>query len=148
MKKPPALLVTLESAKADPALRRRGRGARKILVTEAYPGEQEAAESIWRPPGGPGKCLVQVMRDTEVASFTERAPQDRHYHKIATEIYIVLEGSMTIEVEGDDYNLGAGDMIVVNPGAAHQVKPGRSKFICRVVAVNCGGPADKYLAGE
>jgi mannose-6-phosphate isomerase-like protein (cupin superfamily) len=129
-------------------MRRAGLGARKILVTEIYSGEQEAAESIWGPPAGSGNCPVQVMRDTEMASFNERAPQDRHYHKVGTEIYMVLEGSMTIEVEGDDYHLVAGDLIVVNPYAAHQVKPGQTEFICRVVTVNCGGAADKYMADE
>lgn len=137
----------MESAKADPALRPGGRGARKILVTEIYPGEEEAAvDSTWGAPDGSNKCQVQVMRDAEVAIFTERAAQDRHYHKLGTEIYMVLEGRMIIEVEGADYCLAAGDMIVVNPDAVHQVKPDRAEFVCRVVTVNCGGAADKYLA--
>ena len=61
-------------------------------------------------------------------------------------MYMVLEGGMTIEVEGKDYMLLAGDMIVVNPGAVHQVKPEGTKFLCRVVTPNCVGSSDKYSA--
>jgi mannose-6-phosphate isomerase-like protein (cupin superfamily) len=147
MKKPPALLVTLKDAKSDPALLPSGRGARKIVVTEIYSDKEKAAsEIIWKPPRAEDKSPVQIMKDTEVAVFTHRASQDRHYHKIGTEIYMVLEGRMIIEVEGVDYSLAAGDMIVVNPWAAHRVKPDETEFVCRVITANCGGDADKYLA--
>lgn len=149
MKKPPALFITLEAAKADPALLPGGRGARKMLVTEIYPDEEEAAGEItWKPPTLSGKCPVQVMCDTEMACFTHRASQDRHYHKVATEIYMVLEGRMNVEVEGEDYSLIAGDVIVVNPGAIHQIRPEGTEFLCRVVTANCGGASDKYVADE
>jgi quercetin dioxygenase-like cupin family protein len=145
VKKPSALVVRLEAVKRDGALRPEGRGARKILVTEIYPAkEMETTEVLWNPPVGEEKCSVQVTTDTEVAVFTQTARQDRHYHKTGTEIYMVLEGTMVIEVEGEDYTLSAGDMIVVQPGATHEVKPEGTEFLCRVVTANCGGAADKY----
>ena len=58
---------------------------------------------------------------------------------------MVMEGEMVIEVDGKEYPLLAGDMIVVNPGATHQVKPEGTEFLCRVVTVNCGGDADKDI---
>ena len=147
MKKPPAMIVTLKEAKSDPALLPGGRGARKLVVTEIYPDKEKTADVIlWKPPGEFDKSPVRIMKDTEVAIFTHHASQDRHYHKLGTEIYMVLEGRMTIEVEGTDYSLTAGDMIVVNPCAAHQVRPEDSEFICRVITTNCGGASDKYLA--
>ena len=147
MRQPPALLIKLESMKRDAALEPGNRGARKILVTELYPAkESEAVHVEWNPPADSGKCPVQVTKNIEVAVFTHNITQDRHLHKLGTEMYMVLEGEMTIEVEGQDYTLLAGDMIVVNPGAAHQVKPQGTKFICRVVTANCGGNADKYHA--
>jgi quercetin dioxygenase-like cupin family protein len=85
------------------------------------------------------------MKDTEVAVFSQRALQDRHYHRLGTEMYMVLEGRMEIEVAGKNYVLFPGDMIVVNPNAVHQVKPEGTEFICRVVTVNCGGAPDKYV---
>jgi mannose-6-phosphate isomerase-like protein (cupin superfamily) len=145
MKRPPALFVTLKEAKRDPALLPGGRGARKIVVTEIYSDKEEVAvEVIWKPPAETSKSPVQVMKDAEVAIFSHRASQDRHYHKIGTEIYMVLEGRMIIEVEGTDYGLAQGDMMVVNPWTAHQVKTEGTEFICRVVTLNCGGASDKY----
>ncbi len=147
MSKPPALFVALDAAKTDPALAAGGRGARKILVTEIYPeSETDATVVTWQPPapdGGGDPCHVLMTHDTEVAIFNQHASQDRHRHHAATEIYMVLEGRMTIEVEGHDYALAAGDMVVVNPGATHLVKSEGARFLCRIVTVNCGGARDK-----
>lgn len=147
MKRPAALVVTLDAVKKDAAFNPEGRGARKLLVTELYSdAEQEASEVLWSPPARGELCPVRVTADTELAVFTERASQDRHYHREATEIYMVVEGEMTIEVEGREHSLHAGDMIVVNPGAVHEVKRGKEKFLCRVIAVNSRGRADKFPA--
>jgi quercetin dioxygenase-like cupin family protein len=53
---------------------------------------------------------------------------------------------MTIEVDDKDYLLGPGDMIVVNPGAPHEVKRDGSSFLCRVVTLNCRGASDRFPA--
>ncbi|MEI7456949.1 MAG: cupin domain-containing protein [Nitrosomonadales bacterium] len=139
-----ALLISLAASKQDPALQSGQRGARKILVTELYPkNETEAADVIWQP--GSDLCPVQVTPDIEVAIFTQHAAQDRHYHKLGTEFYSVIEGRMVIEIEDHPYTLTAGDMIVVHPGTVHQVKPEGCEFICRVISANCGGISDKYI---
>ncbi|HVN80958.1 MAG TPA: cupin domain-containing protein [Terriglobia bacterium] len=148
MSKTPALLIRLDSVKRDPALDPEGRGERKILVTELYPtSEVELASTIWGPGDASASIPVQVMGDVEMAVFTHRAAQSCHYHKHGTEIYTVVEGRMIIEVEGAEYSLKAGDSIVVNPGAVHQVLPREDEFVCTVVAVHCGGLADKYECG-
>ena len=119
-------------------------------MTELYKTEVEASNAIWQPPGGP-KCPVQVTSNIEVSTFSQVADQDRHYHLNATEVYLVLEGKMNIEVENRTFTLGRGDMIIINPGASHRViidekvPPGkREKFLCRVVTANCVGEIDKY----
>jgi mannose-6-phosphate isomerase-like protein (cupin superfamily) len=138
----PAVLFRLEAAKSDPALQTRG--DRKIFVTEIYDAKEEAAtESHWSYQASSGKCPVLLMRDTESAVFTQVAKQTRHCHKIGTEIYVLLEGRMIIEVEGTDYTLSPGDTIVVLPGAYHQVRRD-GEFLCRVFTVNCGGGKDRY----
>ena len=145
MERLPALIVPLDAVKNDGALREGGRGARKIVVTARIPAtETEACEVIWTPPSGHDPCAVQLMKDTEVAYFTQAAPQDSHLHKLATEMYMVIEGEMVIEVEGSPYRLMPGDMMIVNPGTVHEVRPEGTEFLCRVVTTNCGGPADKY----
>ncbi|MBI5821949.1 MAG: cupin domain-containing protein [Verrucomicrobia bacterium] len=138
----PALLITLEAAKQDPALQTRG--DRKVLVTDILPdSEQEAPAIVWRAPSPQAKCPVVTRRDTELAFFTERAKQTRHCHKIGTEIYTLLEGAMTIEVAGELYRLAPGDTLVVKPGTWHEVKRD-SKFHCQVVTVNCAGIKDRH----
>jgi mannose-6-phosphate isomerase-like protein (cupin superfamily) len=141
----PALYISLDAVKRDAALSPDARGARKLLVTEVYPKtEQPAVEPVWEPPPSDGLCPVQETRDTEVAVFNERTVQDRHYHRIGTEIYMLLEGKMLIEVENQAYWLQSGDMIVISPGACHEVKPQGTQFLCRVVTANCGGAEDKF----
>ena len=145
-----ALWVKLAALKRDPKLFSQGSGGklkgRKILVTELYTHtEKEATELEWEPPTDSGKCPIQIMKDTEIAVFTNHTLQDCHYHKRGTEIYTVLKGKMRIEIEQQDILLLAGDMIVVNPGTSHEVKPDGSEFICQVIIVNCAGKADKYV---
>jgi mannose-6-phosphate isomerase-like protein (cupin superfamily) len=146
----PALLVGVDAVKKDPALQPGARGALKLLVTELYAStEEEATRREWMPASGSSKRPVQVMPSTEVAVFNQFAAQDRHYHKDGTEIYEVLEGKMVIEVEGTPHTLLAGDVVVVNPFAVHEVKPkaGGDGFLCRVITIDCRGESDKYLDG-
>jgi mannose-6-phosphate isomerase-like protein (cupin superfamily) len=138
---PPAVLFRLEAAKRDPALQTRG--DRKIFVTKIYTETEEAAtESHWSHRASSGKCPVLLMGDTESAVFTQIAKQTRHCHMIGTEIYVLLEGRMTIEVEGTDYTLSPGDTIVVLPGAYHQIRR-EGEYLCRVFTINCGGVEDR-----
>lgn len=120
------------------------RGDRKLLVTKLYPGKEEPATSVhWQPPAASAQCPVLLMKDTELALFDQTAKQTRHCHKRGTEIYELLEGRMTIEVEGTDYMLTPGDMIIVNPGSFHQIRR-EGEFLCRVITVNCGGASDRF----
>lgn len=145
MSRNPALLVTLDAVKKDPALKPGGRGDRKILVTALLPEtEVEAVKLSWSAGGESSRIPVQVMKDTELALFNHHARQTRHWHNSATEIYVVLEGEMIILVEGKPHQLSAGDMIVVNPGTEHEVLPKGTEFLCGVVSVHCGGKADKH----
>jgi quercetin dioxygenase-like cupin family protein len=142
----PAILLQLAEAKADPALAPGARGARRVYVTKIRNGKEEPARRVaWAAADIRERCPVVETENIEIGTFTERATQERHWHKFATEIYILLEGSMCIEVDDTQYELTAGDMVVVNPGAVHSVRPrSGDQFLCRVVAANCHGEADKY----
>lgn len=98
----------------------------------------------WMPPLEGEKCPVLVMPNSEVAVFNQYCSQERHVHKQGTEIYIVVEGVMQIEVDGYEYYLSSGDMMIINPGTAHEVKRQGSQFLCRVVTLNCGGGTDRF----
>ncbi|MGO9145744.1 MAG: cupin domain-containing protein [Desulfomonilia bacterium] len=137
-----ALFFTLEETKRDPALQTRGE--RKLLVTSVRADkEEEATEVVWSHATLSGKCPVQLTKGTESAVFTQLAKQTRHRHMMGTEIYLLLEGRMSIDVEGTEYRMKEGDMIVVNPGSFHEVKR-EGEFLCRVVTAISGGPQDKY----
>lgn len=137
-----ALFITLEETRRDPALQKRGE--RKLLVTHIRTDtEEEATEVVWSHLTLSGKCPVQLMKGAESAVFTQLAKQTRHRHMIGTEIYLLLWGRMNIEVEGTEYRMKEGDMIVVNPTSFHEVKR-EGEFLCRVVTANSGGQQDKY----
>lgn len=142
----PAFLIALSSVKNDPAMEPGKRGARKIVVMDInLANEKEATNIQWAPPREGEKAQVEAVPDMELAFFNHIASQDCHYHKIATEIYMVAEGTMVIEVAETDYTLSSGDMIIVNPNTVHQVKSDGIEFICGVVSINCGGASDKYI---
>lgn len=42
-----------------------------------------------------------------------------HYHKRATEFYYILEGSGTMTIDGETFELTPGTMVKINPFAVH-----------------------------
>lgn len=124
------------------------RGARKLVVTEIYHStEVSQIDTEWNAPQGKEKSQVVEHENLEFAVFNESAKQDKHYHKIGTEIYTVLEGLMSIEVEENVFSLEAGDTIVVEKNSVHEIKPEGAKFLTQVITVNCQGQSDKYIVG-
>jgi mannose-6-phosphate isomerase-like protein (cupin superfamily) len=57
----------------------------------------------------------------------------RHYHRDAEELYFLLEGAATMEVDGVEADVAAGDAILIPPGAWHQIRAaadGPVRFLC------------------
>jgi mannose-6-phosphate isomerase-like protein (cupin superfamily) len=56
----------------------------------------------------------------------------RHYHARTEELYVVLEGTGEMEVNGERAGVGPGDAILVPPRARHQIRAGgtRLRFLC------------------
>ena len=133
---PPAVHITLDAI--------RGIAEQKVLVSERWVSEVPLRNIDWRPVAESGQRQVQVSPGVELAVFDQRASQDRHYHRHATEFYCVLEGLMEIEAAGTVRALAAGDTIVVNPWTLHEVKRDRA-FVAAVFTANSGGRDDKYV---
>ena len=57
---------------------------------------------------------------------------ERHYHREAEEIYFLLEGSGTMELDGEERRVGPGDAILIPPGAWHQIHADDAplRFLC------------------
>ena len=55
----------------------------------------------------------------------------RHYHKLAEEFYFMLEGTGEMEIDGDVHTVGAGDAILIPPGAWHTITAREPlRFLC------------------
>ena len=56
---------------------------------------------------------------------------ERHYHKLSEELYFILEGDGTMEIDGAARAIRVGDAILIPPGAWHQITAGRELvFLC------------------
>jgi mannose-6-phosphate isomerase-like protein (cupin superfamily) len=57
---------------------------------------------------------------------------ERHYHARSEEIYLLVEGSGVMEVGDDVREVGAGDAILIPPGAWHRLAagPGGARLLC------------------
>lgn len=121
---------------------------RKICVNKIYPSNEYHAKSPeWKPnPKNEKTAVVETgYGGIEVATFSEKAYQERHKHMIATETYTVLEGSMDIRFEEEIVTLEIGDEIIIFPNTVHEVLNDKSTFLTRLHSINCYGDKDKYL---
>jgi quercetin dioxygenase-like cupin family protein len=57
---------------------------------------------------------------------------ERHYHRLSEEIYLLVEGSGSLEVDGETRDVGPGDAILIPPGAWHEITAGAAgvRFLC------------------
>ena len=56
---------------------------------------------------------------------------ERHYHKIAEELYFILEGAGEMELDGERRIVGPGDAILIPPGAWHTIMATEPlRFLC------------------
>lgn len=55
------------------------------------------------------------------ASLKPGGCTDRHYHKKSEEIYFILEGTGTMELDGKKRSVATGDAILIPPGEWHQI---------------------------
>ena len=57
---------------------------------------------------------------------------ERHYHARTEEIYVVLEGTGEMEVDGERRPVAPGDAILIPPGAWHEIRAAGSplRFLC------------------
>ena len=83
-----------------------------------------------------GSTIRELMH-TEAQSLAEAtlAPGQGtqcHYHRVSEELYFVLEGGGQMEIDGERRAVGAGDTVLIPPGARHQLVADKSgaRFLC------------------
>lgn len=148
--------VERDAGPADNKLGKENNNGRKIFATQFMPelGETVLADPLWRAPA----VLPTGEGGLEVATFTEFTGQDRHKHRLSTEIYTVLKGTMLIYInDAGPYELKAMDEVVILPGTVHEIVQGKRRprapdeafdLMVRVHALNCSGVRDKYVQFE
>ena len=68
------------------------------------------------------------------ASLPQGGATQRHYHRLSEEIYYILEGGGTMEIDGEVREVGPGDAILIPAGAWHQIRSQKKgetlRFLC------------------
>jgi mannose-6-phosphate isomerase-like protein (cupin superfamily) len=55
----------------------------------------------------------------------------RHYHRLAEEIYFILEGAGEMEIDGAKRSVGPGDAILIPAGSWHTIAARKAlRFLC------------------
>ena len=80
---------------------------------------------------------IREYLHTSVQSLAEAAlgpgqATERHYHRLAEEIYLISEGGGRLEVDGEEREVTAGDAILIPPGAWHMLVagPAGTRLLC------------------
>lgn len=55
------------------------------------------------------------------ASLPAGGSTQRHYHRVSEEIYFILEGQGTMELDGEFRKVSPGDAVLIPPNAWHQI---------------------------
>ena len=67
-----------------------------------------------------------LLAGADLSVIEERMPpgthETRHRHERARQFFYVLEGVLSIELDGTDHHLAQGQGLHVPPGEAHQVR--------------------------
>ena len=83
--------------------------------------KQSAEHYSW----GDGCDGWHLVRTPLVSVIEERMPagasEVRHYHRGATQFFYVLQGTLSIEVDGTEVELGPRQGMSIAAGQAHQV---------------------------
>ena len=69
---------------------------------------------------------IRELHHTAVQSLAEALLEpgqatQRHYHAKTEEIYLVTAGSGVLEIDGESQTVGAGDAVLIPPGAWHEL---------------------------
>jgi len=72
-----------------------------------------------------------AMQSLAEATMPAGGGTQRHFHRVAEEIYFILEGRGRMEVDGEEREVGVGDAILIPAGAWHQIEAVEAlRFLC------------------
>jgi len=112
-----------------------------VLIRHEETAPRERSTCGWRH-------LLISRQDEHVAAWAHAVDIDGarlHYHKVATELYYVLEGEGTVLLDGAEHPVRKGSMVHIPPGVVHGAK-GRMRVL--VVGIPDISDGDLYFPDE
>ena len=95
-----------------------------LLIRHEGEAPRERSTCGWRD-------LLVSRQDEHVAAWVHAVDIDgakEHYHKVATELYYVLEGEGTVVLDGQERAVRKGSLVHIPPGVVHGAK-GRMRVL-------------------
>jgi len=78
-----------------------------------------------------------LLKSDTLSVIQERMPprtmEKRHFHKVAQQVFYILEGTASFEIEGEVYSLEAHQSIHVPAGKAHCISNQTTTDLCFIV---------------
>ena len=70
---------------------------------------------------------IRELHHTDVQSLAEATLEpgqatERHYHRVAEEIYLITKGAGDLEIDGERSRVGPGDAVLIPPGSWHTLE--------------------------
>ena len=119
----------------------RANSASRALIRHEDSSPRERSTCGWRH-------LLVSRQDSDVAAWAHAVDIDgakEHYHRIATELYYVLEGEGTILLDGEEHPIRKGSLVHIPPGVVHGAR-GRMRVL--VVGIPDISDGDLYFPEE
>jgi len=83
-----------------------------------------AEHYTWGGPHGTDCDGWHLVKTPDLSIIEERMPagtrEQRHLHRHARQFFRVLEGELVLEVEREEFILGPGEGLEIDPGKPHQ----------------------------
>lgn len=71
----------------------------------------------------------------------------RHYHERADNVYVVLDGAIEIEIDGETRRVGTGEVAYIAPGVPHSTGPAEGAS-ARIIEIYAPAGPDFHLVEE
>jgi mannose-6-phosphate isomerase-like protein (cupin superfamily) len=98
--------------------------------------------SLVRELAAPGNAPLAGHSLAEIRHPVGTASRE-HWHRVAEEVYYVLEGEGVVRVDGQVRTIGPGDVVVISPGQRHKVaQQGDRDLVLLVTCVPAYSPAE------
>ncbi len=112
-----------------------------LLVRHEESAPRERSTCGWRH-------LLVSRQDANVAAWAHAVDIDgarEHYHRIATELYYVLDGEGTVLLDGIEHRVKKGSLVHIPPGVVHGAK-GRMRVL--VIGIPDISDGDLYFPDD